>query len=210
MRSIDTYPINFPFGATSAPYSAARPHRGDDRAAPQGTPVVVGGKQIGLVGSTGLATGPHLHLQEWRNTPSDVRKPQNSFKGGKVVATTSSSDFGNYVTIRTEDGWNDTYAHLSRIDVKVGDIIGETMEKITLPIARVLSHGIYGRNGLDGRPNALAGETDDDLNKYLVGKDLTDEIIYDMYNSQEAKNFRKTLVPGEYIPVEEQLYKKKG
>lgn len=118
------YSINFPYGATSEPYSQAHPHRGDDRAAPEGTPVLVAGVQIGIVGSTGLSTGPHLHLQEYQGSPANTRQPQNSFKGGTVIAATSSSDFGNYVTIQISDGWNDIYAHLSRIDVTVGQVIG--------------------------------------------------------------------------------------
>lgn len=126
MKTLDQYPISFPYGATTPPYSPGHAHRGDDRAAPGVTPILVEGVQIGLVGTTGLSTGNHTHLQEWQGNMANTRKPQNWFKGGTVTAATQSSDFGNYVTI-TRDGWNDTYAHLSRIDVKIGDIIG-TME----------------------------------------------------------------------------------
>lgn len=127
MKDLSQYGISFPYGATSAPYSPSRPHRGDDRAAPLGTPVIVAGTQIGLVGSTGASTGNHCHTQEWNGSVGNVRKPQNTFKGGVVKAATQSSDFGNYVTIQTSDGWNDTYAHLSKITCSVGQVIGGDM-----------------------------------------------------------------------------------
>lgn len=127
--------VTFDYGRTSPPYSANSPHRGQDRDCPYGTSLVAGGTQIGLTGNTGYVlpkpspnnpyAGSHLHVQEWHTYPSNTRKPQNSFKGGVVVHTSFSSDFGNYVTIQ-KDGWNTSYCHLSRIDVKVGQIIGET------------------------------------------------------------------------------------
>lgn len=121
------YQISFPYGATSTPYSPAHPHRGDDRPCPTGTPVVLAGTQIGLTGATGFVSGPHLHIQEWNGNVANTRKPQNSFKPGTVVQAATSSDFGNYVTIQCADGWNDSYCHLSRIDVKVGQVIGDIM-----------------------------------------------------------------------------------
>ncbi len=140
MKTASDYDVYFPFGATSSPYSPSHPHRGDDRCNKFGVPVVVEGIQIGLTGATGLvydALGnkgtpgaAHLHVQEYHGNPANVRKPQNSFKGGVVVAATSSSDFGNYVTIQTDDGWMDSYCHLSRIDVRLGQIIGEVMSKV--------------------------------------------------------------------------------
>jgi hypothetical protein len=122
------YPINFPYGATDAPYSAAHPHRGDDHPCPTGTPLVIGGGQIGLTGATGNVIGPHLHIQEWHNEYSDVRKPQNAFAPGTVVnvdptGTQGDGSFGKFITIQTADGWNDTYCHLSWIDVNVGDVL---------------------------------------------------------------------------------------
>src|SRR5690606_18774681 len=128
------YTVYFPYGATSKPYSPAHPHRGNDRCNKRGVPVVVEGVQIGIVGATGKvyeANGhmgtdeaAHLHTQEWINNVANTRKPQNEFKGGTVVQAAKSTDFGNYVTIRNEDGWNTSYCHLDRIDVKVGQVIG--------------------------------------------------------------------------------------
>ncbi len=127
-KTLIDFPVSYPYGATNSPYSPARPHRGNDHAAPGGTPIIIEGTLIGLVGTTGLSTGNHTHIQEWQGTFSNTRKPQNSFKGGIVTATGFASDFGNYVTIENDDGWSDTYAHLSRIDVKTGDKLGGQVE----------------------------------------------------------------------------------
>lgn len=133
------FPISFPYGAVSAPYSAAHPHRGDDRPCPEGTPVVINGVTIGLTGHTGLAIGPHLHIQEWQGNVANTRKPQNAFKPGQVVAATQSSDFGNYVSIVTADGWTDSYCHLSQINVKVGQQIGDEVSTV----GEVEFHDLY-------------------------------------------------------------------
>jgi hypothetical protein len=125
--SAKDFPVTFPWGATSPPYGTpAMPrHRGNDRATPTGTPVVINGTQIGLTGATGLVTGPHLHIQEWVGEYKNDRNPQNEFKSGTVTQTGFLSQFGNYVTVQQPDGSNDTYCHLSRIDVKVGDKVGD-------------------------------------------------------------------------------------
>ena len=132
MAQLADYPISFPFGATSAPYSTAHPHRGDDRAAPINTPIIVKGTTIGFVGLTGNTTGPHCHIQEWKTTKDNVRKPQNAFKGGTVIevdsaGTSGDGSFGKYVTIQSSDGWNDSYCHMSSVSVKVGDVIKENI-----------------------------------------------------------------------------------
>jgi hypothetical protein len=128
--SASDYPINFPYGATVSPYSAAHPHRGDDRACPEGTPIVINGITIGLTGETGFVEGAHLHIQEWSGDYSNTRKPQNAFKGGRIVnidpaGTQGDGSFGKFITIQTPDGWNDSYCHLSEINVAVGQVIGD-------------------------------------------------------------------------------------
>ncbi len=130
------YPITFPYGSTSFPYSQINPHRGNDRKMPIGTPVVVCGTIIGFSGNTGESLAPHLHNQV--GTDQEVQKTINptghEFKPGTVVAIryTDSGQWGKFVTIRNEDGTYITYAHLSEVKVKVGQVIkGESMDKPT-------------------------------------------------------------------------------
>lgn len=135
--SAQDYPVYFPYGATSAPYSTTNPHKGNDRCNAVGVPVVINGTQIGLTGFTGDVVpknekGAHLHIQEWHGGYANTRNPQNEFKGGVVTnidptGTQGDGSFGKFITIQTPDGWNDTYCHLSEIDVKIGDRIGEPM-----------------------------------------------------------------------------------
>ena len=168
VKTAADYGISFRYGATDRPYSPSHPHRGDDRACPMGTPVVCGGVNIGLVGMTGLATGPHVHIQEWQGSVSNTRKPQNSFKGGVVTAATSSSDFGNYVTV-TLGGWNTTYAHLSKINVKVGQVLSGTTAggKLMDTDAKVGAQyfTLRGNSGTAAERKAWIGKSYEEFNK---------------------------------------------
>lgn len=131
--SAKDYPVYFPYGATSPPYSAAHPHLGDDCCNVWGEEVEIEGIVIGLVGATGDAydsegrrgtkAAAHLHSQEWLSSVTNTRKPQNKFKPGIVVAAGTASEWGNYVTIRNDDGWNTTYAHLEKVFVNPGQLI---------------------------------------------------------------------------------------
>jgi uncharacterized protein (DUF2147 family) len=97
-----------------------------------GTSLVVGDTHVGLTGDSGMVEGAHLHIQEWKGDVYTTRQPQNAFKGGTVVMTSDNVDqaWGRYVTVLNDDGWNDTYAHLERIDVKVGQTIKDVKEFI--------------------------------------------------------------------------------
>jgi hypothetical protein len=126
------YPVTLRYGATVPPYTADHPHRGRDYGCPSGTPVLVGGEQIGLSGATGKVIGPHLHVQEWSTDYAITRDPQNAFNGGTVVnvdrtGTQGDGSFGKFVTVQTPDGWHDSYCHLSEINVEIGDKLGDTM-----------------------------------------------------------------------------------
>lgn len=129
------YPVTFPYGATTAPYTKAHPHRGDDRPCPELTPIVIGGVTIGLTGATGYVFGPHLHIQEWSGNYANVRKPQNAFKGGTVInidsdGTQGDGSFGKFISIQNADGWVDSYCHLGEINVNVGLKVTEEEEVI--------------------------------------------------------------------------------
>lgn len=130
--SAKDYKVTYPYGATTPPYSPSRPHRGNDRPTPMATPIVIGSTTIGLTGNSGSYMGmtydPHLHTQAGtdqacQNTfnPSAIE-----FKGGTVVATGYGSQWGNYITIKVATDKYITYAHLSKINVIVGQVIKET------------------------------------------------------------------------------------
>lgn len=125
--SAKVYSINFPYGATSYPYSVSSPHRGNDRPCPTGTPIVIGNTTIGWTGSTGWATGPHLHTQAGTDMYAQrtVNPAPYEFQPGKVVAKGWGDQWGNYVIIQVGSHYI-CYAHLSQTNVSVGQVINAT------------------------------------------------------------------------------------
>lgn len=203
MITAKNYPVNFPYGATSAPYSRLHPHRGDDRACPSGTPIVIGSTTIGLTGATGKVIGAHLHIQEWKGDYANTRKPQNAFKTGVVTnidpnGTQGDGSFGKFITIRSVDGWSDSYCHLSEINVKVGQVLKSAPKednvavKLDLSTAKYLAYTILGRDGKNGRPDAFTDpKTIADLQKNHVGQSLDNTYIVHLFRSKEASDYRK-------------------
>ena len=64
-KTLKDYKITLKYLATTFPYSRLKPHRGEDRGAPKGTPVKVSKRVLGTVGSTGYAFGAHTHIAKW-------------------------------------------------------------------------------------------------------------------------------------------------
>lgn len=119
------YPVTFPYGATSAPYgTSTNPyHRGDDRGMPLGTAVVVNGVVIGLSGSTGWSSGPHLHIGKWLSG-KDVNPNGGGFDlpNAKVTQVGEDSVNGKFVRIQS-DNFSWVYLHLSKQLVSVGQVL---------------------------------------------------------------------------------------
>lgn len=133
-KTLDKYPVTFGYGAKDGYYYGPRGivgpyHRGNDRACPVGTPVVVGNTTIGLTGRSGLVSGPHCHTGAFNaNSWTDINPKPYEFKPGTVIGTGYHSQFGYFVRLRVS-GKDIVYAHLSKIRVKNGQKIGAAATK---------------------------------------------------------------------------------
>lgn len=110
-------------------------------------------------------------------------------------------------------------AHVYRIksyNEKGAPMPEPTVEKVSLPTARILAYSILGRNGVTNPVNALAGQCDEDLNANHVGQDFTQTYVRGLYESSEASRFREALgklsgTPLDVVPYSgAQLYVKKN
>ena len=189
MKPCNDYPVTFAYKAQDGKYygpsgSVGPYHRGEDRACPAGSPIIVQGTTIGLVGATGLASGPHLHFQCMRGS-SDVSPVPYRWASGRVTTAGWHSQFGNQIRITHADGTVMIYAHLSKINVSVGQILSPTGGNMA---------GIPDADNYFGRYNKLMLQvrgrnmTRDEFRKNIVGvSDLTAvERISDNVESDRA------------------------
>lgn len=133
MKTAQDYPVTFGYGAVDGVYyTKARPHRGNDRPTPTGTPVVIGDTTIGLTGNTGLSSAAHLHTQAGTDffAQQTIDPTKHEFQLGKVAHVGNASEWGNFVILQNNSGVFVVYAHLSKITAKVGQIIKEDSVKI--------------------------------------------------------------------------------
>lgn len=81
----------------------------------------------------------------------------------------------------------------------------DDMSETTRDIDRILAYAVGGRNGFDGRSNALTGKNDAELKKNHEGKETNAEITA-WYTSAEGKKWREVTLPGVY--ADRDKYKK--
>lgn len=70
---------------------------------------------------------------------------------------------------------------------------GDMPTKSNLDTARQLAYDLLHRDGRDGRPNAMKGEADGDLNKHHANAELTVKYINTQFDSAEAQAGRKAV-----------------
>lgn len=148
------YAVTFPYWATSAPYSAAKPHRGNDRPCPSGTPVIIGDTTIGWTGMTGWAIGAHLHTQAGTdiNCQNTFNPTPLEFQPGAVAARGWGDQWGNYVIIRVGSQYI-CYAHLSQTNVSVGQVINGSTQGGSVETIKSMYWRLVGREADAGGIN---------------------------------------------------------
>lgn len=125
MATAQNYAVSFGYGQWDGTYyTKERPHRGNDRPTPTGTPIIIGDTTIGWTGMTGWATGPHLHTQAGTDPGcQNTFKPDAlEFQPGTVVAKGWRDQWGDFVIIKVGANYI-CYAHLSQTNVSVGQVI---------------------------------------------------------------------------------------
>jgi hypothetical protein len=168
MVTASDYPITFGYLATTTINGQPYTHRGEDRSCPSGTPLVIGGQTVGLTGNTGMSTGSHLHLQAGTDpaTQNTIKPTNYWFQTGTVTAlrTTDTASWGKYITIKTNSGVYTTYAHLSQVNVQVGQKIGGNQLMDTDVKVANQYYTLRGSTGTSAERKAWIGKSYEEFN----------------------------------------------
>lgn len=211
-KNANEYDVTQPYG-----YDPSYPlnngfHRGIDYGAPEGTPLVINGIRVALTGSTGAATGPHLHLGKWQgNTVLDPGNGGFNFDNAVVAKVGYDNTNGNYIKINA-DGYTWIYCHLSQVLVNEGqELKGAKMYPTKGALQLAANQTGFGKGG-DGNlePNFVSywttgtGNPDWSDPSVVLAKLLIEAYYAGRKEGQTMQD------KAEYVPVTEQLYKKKG
>lgn len=208
------YPVTFGYGAQDGVYygpngSVGLYHRGDDRAMPIGTPVVVNGVQIGLSGTSGASSGPHLHIGRFVNG-ADTNPEHEGFNLPapiKVTQVLTDNVNGNYVALQDAQGVRWVYLHLSKQTVAAGQVLqkGDDMGPRLTSTDQVRK--IYLEYGIDiaGNNPVLQKWVDDGGTELELRRGIAAQVL----NNMNALKAQTETSSGDYVPVG-QLYVKKG
>jgi hypothetical protein len=183
-------------------------HNGIDYGLPTGTPVVAATAGVAYVLSDPPGFGNYVqitgkdyktiyaHLQ--KATVSNGAPVQEGQQIGVSNNTGNSSGPHLHFGVKPIVGLNNNNGFFGAIDPQ--PLLNQgttTMPALDLARARVIAFGLLGRNGYDGRGNALNGDADADLNQNHVGKDPYEE-IWAFYNSAEGQEWITKRLPAIY------------
>ena len=214
MRTAKDFPIKHPYGATYSPWSVKRPHLGEDRPMPLGTPIEVNGVLVGYAGTTGLSTGVHTHTQ--RVYGGAVIHPQGGgFDVPQPTVVTETGykrdSIGYYVRYKDGQGFEWSIFHMdSPAIVRVGQqLINEEEAVVTFEELQQLSQTVLGRKEPITRQWYDSNPPE---------RSMTFKQVHDTWaSSEEAKNFRfkawdydRLVSDSGYVQITEPIFRKKG
>lgn len=202
------YPITQYFGQNPAAYAqfGLKGHNGTDYGLPSGTSIVAaqagfmtvlsdpGGFGVYCVVDGGGYRTLYAHLTR-ATTSGNVKEGQEIAKSGNTGNSTGPHlHFGvRPAQYNASNGYN---GYIDPQTVLKGD---SNVSVADIGIARILAFAIGGRNGYEGRSNALSGSDDAELKANHVGVE-TNKLIWTWYQSAEGMNYRDKTLFREHQP----------